>query len=50
MNIELAQIFKHKAINTWGLLLVFAVPMCIFNYLAMTGLTQIFLLRKGYRT
>ena len=36
MNIELAQIFKHKAINTWGLLLVFAVPMCIFNYLAMT--------------
>lgn len=36
MNIELAKIFKHKAINTWGLLLVFAVPMCIFNYLAMT--------------
>ena len=36
MNIELAKIFKHKAINEWGLVLVFAVPMCIFNYLAMT--------------
>ena len=37
MNIELAKIFKHKAINEWGLVLVFAVPMCIFNYLAMTA-------------
>ena len=36
MNIEIAKIFKHKAINEWGLVLVFAVPMCIFNYLAMT--------------
>jgi len=36
MNIELAKIFKYKAINEWGLVLVFAVPMCIFNYLAMT--------------
>ena len=37
MNIELAKIFKHKVINEWGLVLVFAVPMCIFNYLAMTA-------------
>ena len=36
MNIEIAKIFKHKAINEWGLVSVFAVPMCIFNYLAMT--------------
>jgi hypothetical protein len=27
MNIELAKIFKYKAINEWGLVLVFAVPM-----------------------
>ena len=35
MNIQLSQILKHKAVNGWGLLLLFSVPMSMFNYLAM---------------
>ena len=36
MNIQLSQILKHKAVNGWGLLLLFSVPMSMFNYLAMS--------------
>ena len=36
MNIQLSQILKHKAVNGWGLLLLFSMPMSMFNYLAMS--------------
>ena len=36
MNNQLSQILKHKAVNGWGLLLLFSVPMSMFNYLAMS--------------
>ncbi len=31
MTIDLAQLLKHKLLNTWGLFLVLSVPMCFFT-------------------
>lgn len=35
MTIDVAQLLKHKWLNTWGLFVVLSVPMCFFNVLAM---------------
>ena len=35
MMLNLADLLKHKALNTWGLFLLLSVPMCLFNLEAM---------------